>query len=144
MAVADPARLCRLSEDVRANRPRSAEHAFDRPNRKPSPRRDGGYDVSDYYGVHPRVGSLGDFANMLSVADERGVRVMLDLVVNHTSDEHPWFVSARSDRNSPLHDWCGWSDTEPPDRFVTCSGSSAPTRTCRCATAGSGDASPRC
>ena len=52
----------------------------------PSPRRDGGYDVSDYYGVHPRLGSLGDFAAMLHEAGERGIRVMLDLVVNHTSD----------------------------------------------------------
>src|SRR3954463_11164849 len=63
----------------------------------PSPRRDGGYDVSDYYGVHPRLGSLGDFAAFMHEADERGIRVMLDLVVNHTSDEHPWFQSARSD-----------------------------------------------
>src|SRR3981081_1545030 len=50
----------------------------------PSPRRDGGYDVCDYYGVHPRLGSLGDFATLMRAADERGIRVMLDLVVNHT------------------------------------------------------------
>ena len=71
----------------------------------PSPRRDGGYDITDHYGVHPRYGSLGDFAMLLNGADEHGIRVMLDLVVNHTSDEHPWFVSARSDRNSPYRDW---------------------------------------
>lgn len=83
----------------------------------PSPRRDGGYDVTDHYGIHPRFGSLGDFARLLSDADELGIRVMLDLVVNHTSNEHPWFVSARSDRSSPYRDWYVWSDTEPPDRF---------------------------
>jgi maltose alpha-D-glucosyltransferase/alpha-amylase len=83
----------------------------------PSPRRDGGYDVCDYYGVHPRLGSLGDFATLMREADERGIRVMLDLVVNHTSDAHPWFQAARSDPGSPFRDWYVWSETEPPDRF---------------------------
>jgi maltose alpha-D-glucosyltransferase/alpha-amylase len=83
----------------------------------PSPRRDGGYDVCDYYDVHRRLGSLGDFAGMMHEANERGIRIMLDLVVNHTSDQHPWFQSARSDPNSPFRDWYVWSETEPPDRF---------------------------
>jgi maltose alpha-D-glucosyltransferase / alpha-amylase len=83
----------------------------------PSPRRDGGYDISDYYDVHPRLGSLGDFAKLMHEADERGIRVMLDLVVNHTSDTHPWFQAARSDPESPFRDWYVWSETEPPDRF---------------------------
>jgi maltose alpha-D-glucosyltransferase/alpha-amylase len=83
----------------------------------PSPRRDGGYDVCDYYGVHPRLGSLGDFATFMHEADERGIRVMLDLVVNHTSDAHPWFQAARSDPQSPFRDWYVWSETEPADRF---------------------------
>jgi maltose alpha-D-glucosyltransferase/alpha-amylase len=83
----------------------------------PSPRRDGGYDVCDYYGVHPRLGTLGDFATLMHEADERGIRLMLDLVVNHTSDAHPWFQAARSDPRSPYRDWYVWSDTEPPDRF---------------------------
>jgi maltose alpha-D-glucosyltransferase/alpha-amylase len=83
----------------------------------PSPRRDGGYDVCDYYDVHPRLGSLGDFATLMHEADERGIRVMLDLVVNHTSDQHPWFQAARSDPDSPFRDWYVWSQTEPPDRF---------------------------
>jgi maltose alpha-D-glucosyltransferase/alpha-amylase len=83
----------------------------------PSPRRDGGYDITDYYGVYPRFGSLGDFATLLHEAGERGIRVMLDLVVNHTSDEHPWFQAARSDPESPFRDWYVWSQTEPPDRF---------------------------
>ena len=67
----------------------------------PSPRRDGGYDVTDYYGVHPQIGSLGDFAELLHLADNRGLRILLDLVLNHTSDEHPWFRSARARRESP-------------------------------------------
>jgi len=83
----------------------------------PSPRRDGGYDVTDYFGVHTRFGSLGDFAILLHEADERGIRVILDLVVNHTSDQHPWFQAARSDPESPFRDWYVWSETEPADRF---------------------------
>ena len=83
----------------------------------PSPRRDGGYDITDHYGVHPRYGSLGDFSRLIHEAGERGIRLMLDLVVNHTSDQHPWFRSARSDPASPFRDWYVWSETEPPDRF---------------------------
>src|SRR3954447_11423007 len=82
----------------------------------PSPLCDNGYDVSDYYGIHPRLGSLGDFAELARRCDERGIRIVLDLVVNHTSDEHPWFVAARSDPASPYRDWYVWSETEPPDR----------------------------
>jgi maltose alpha-D-glucosyltransferase / alpha-amylase len=82
----------------------------------PSPRRDDGYDVTDFYGVHPRIGTLGDFAELVHQAGNRGLRVMIDLVVNHTSDEHPWFTSARSSRDSPYRDWYVWSDTEPADR----------------------------
>jgi maltose alpha-D-glucosyltransferase/alpha-amylase len=82
----------------------------------PSPLRDDGYDVSDYYNVDPRLGSLGDFAELALQARQRGIRLLLDLVVNHTSDQHPWFVSARNDRDSPYRDWYVWSDEEPPDR----------------------------
>jgi maltose alpha-D-glucosyltransferase/alpha-amylase len=82
----------------------------------PTPGRDDGYDVADFYGIDPRLGSLGDFAELLDAADERGMRVMLDLVVNHTSDEHPWFRSARSSPDSPYRDWYVWSDSEPSDR----------------------------
>jgi maltose alpha-D-glucosyltransferase/alpha-amylase len=82
----------------------------------PSPLRDGGYDVSDYYGVDPRLGTPGDFVELASQAGSRGIRLLLDLVVNHTSDQHPWFQSARSDPNSPYRDWYVWSKDEPPDR----------------------------
>src|SRR4051794_6910612 len=82
----------------------------------PSPMRDAGYDVSDYYAVDPRLGSLGDFVELCREAEERGIRVLLDLVVNHTSNQHPWFRSARSSPDSPYRDWYVWSETEPPDR----------------------------
>jgi maltose alpha-D-glucosyltransferase / alpha-amylase len=82
----------------------------------PSPGRDDGYDVSDYYDIHPRLGTLGDVAELLHQASNRGLRVVLDMVVNHTSDQHPWFQSARSSRDSPYRDWYVWSDEEPPDR----------------------------
>lgn len=82
----------------------------------PSPQRDGGYDVSDYYGVDPRLGTLGDFVELATQARSRGIRLLLDLVVNHTSDQHPWFQSARSDPDSPYRDWYVWSKDEPADR----------------------------
>src|SRR5437762_6820717 len=82
----------------------------------PSPRRDDGYDVTDFYGIDPRLGSLGDFAELLHQCANRGIRVIMDLVVNHTSDEHPWFVSARGSKDSPFRDWYVWSEHEPPDR----------------------------
>ena len=83
----------------------------------PSPQRDAGYDVTDYYAVDPRLGSLGDFVELCRHAQERGIRILLDLVVNHTSDEHPWFRSARSAPDSPYRDWYVWSQAEPDDRF---------------------------
>jgi maltose alpha-D-glucosyltransferase/alpha-amylase len=82
----------------------------------PTPNRDDGYDVTDYYGVDARLGSLGDVAELLHEARNRGIRVILDLVLNHTSDQHPWFQSARSDPNSPYRDWYVWSAEAPPDR----------------------------
>jgi maltose alpha-D-glucosyltransferase / alpha-amylase len=82
----------------------------------PSPHRDYGYDITDYYGVDPRFGSLGDFVELATQARERGIRLLLDLVVNHTSDEHPWFQSARTDPDSPYRDWYVWSSEEPADR----------------------------
>ncbi|WNI14841.1 alpha-amylase family protein [Actinacidiphila sp. ITFR-21] len=82
----------------------------------PSPLKDDGYDVSDFYAVDPRLGTLGDFADLLRAAADRGLRVIMDLVVNHTSDQHPWFRSAVADPESPYRDWYVWSDREPADR----------------------------
>jgi maltose alpha-D-glucosyltransferase/alpha-amylase len=82
----------------------------------PSPDRDDGYDVSDFYNVDPRFGTLGDFTELVHQARDRGIRVIIDLVVNHTSDQHPWFRSARSSPDSPYRDWYVWSETEPADR----------------------------
>ncbi len=76
-----------------------------------SPLRDGGYDVSDYYDVLPEYGTVDDVRRLLDEAHRRGMRVIMDLVVNHTSDQHPWFQSARSSPNSPYRDWYVWSDT---------------------------------
>jgi maltose alpha-D-glucosyltransferase/alpha-amylase len=82
----------------------------------PTPNRDNGYDVADFYGVDPRLGTLGDFAELALEARERGIRLLLDLVVNHTSDQHPWFRAACADPRSPYRDWYVWSQEEPPDR----------------------------
>ncbi|EXG80213.1 alpha-amylase family protein [Cryptosporangium arvum] len=82
----------------------------------PTPNRDDGYDVADFYTVDPRLGTLGDFAELIHEAGNRGIRVIIDLVVNHTSNQHPWFKSAREDKDSPYRDWYIWSDTEPDDR----------------------------
>ena len=79
----------------------------------PTPNRDDGYDISDYYAVDPRLGSLGDFAALIRTAKDRGMRVIVDLVINHTSDRHPWFRDALRSENSTHRDWYVWVD-EPP------------------------------
>jgi alpha-glucosidase len=79
----------------------------------PSPMADFGYDVSDYTGVDPLFGTLSDFDRLLEEAHERGIRVILDYVPNHTSDEHPWFVASRSSRENPRRDWYLWRDPAP-------------------------------
>ena len=77
----------------------------------PSPLRDGGYDISDYYGVHPSYGSLDDFKRFLDAAHSRGMRVITELVINHTSSDHAWFQRARtSAADSPERDFYVWSD----------------------------------
>jgi maltose alpha-D-glucosyltransferase / alpha-amylase len=80
---------------------------------QPSPQRDDGYDIVDYYGVDPRYGTLGDFVEFTHGCKQRGMRVLIDLVVNHTSDQHPWFQSARQDKASPYRDWYIWSKKKP-------------------------------
>jgi trehalose synthase len=82
----------------------------------PSPREDNGYDIADYFGVDPRYGHLGDFVEVVRTAQDRGMRVIVDLVVNHTSDQHPWFQAARTSRDSPYRDFYIWRDEPPEDQ----------------------------
>ncbi len=82
----------------------------------PSPLRDGGYDVADYLDVHPDIGTLGDFVQLVDAAHSRGLRVIVDFVMNHTSDQHPWFQASRSDPDGPYGDFYVWSDTD--ERFA--------------------------
>ena len=78
----------------------------------PSPLRDDGYDISDYTSVNPTYGTIEDFKTFLAAAHSRRIRVITELVMNHTSDQHPWFHEARSSRNNPKRDWYVWSDTD--------------------------------
>ena len=78
----------------------------------PSPLRDDGYDIADYTSVHRSYGTLDDFKEFLAAAHQRGIRVIIELVLNHTSDQHPWFQEARSSRENPRRDWYVWSDTD--------------------------------
>ena len=78
----------------------------------PSPLRDDGYDIADYTTVHPSYGTLDDFKAFLTAAHNRGLRVVIEMVMNHTSDQHPWFQEARSSRDNPKRDWYVWSDTD--------------------------------
>ncbi|NUQ28209.1 MAG: trehalose synthase [Acidobacteriaceae bacterium] len=80
---------------------------------QPSPQRDDGYDITDYYSVDPRYGTLGDFVEFAHGCAQRGMRVMIDLVINHTSNQHPWFKAARSTPESPYRNWYVWSKKKP-------------------------------
>jgi alpha-glucosidase len=95
----------------------------------PSPNADMGYDVSDYTGVAPEYGTLDDFRRFLDGAHARGLRVVLDLVLNHTSQEHPWFLESRTSRDSPKRDWYVWRDPAPdggpPNNWNSAFGGSA-------------------
>jgi alpha-glucosidase len=89
----------------------------------PSPMRDFGYDVSNYCDIDPRFGSLNTFDAMLAAAHARGLKVILDFVPNHTSDQHPWFQESRSTRLSPKREWYVWRDAKPdgspPNNWVS-------------------------
>jgi len=78
----------------------------------PSPLRDDGYDIADYTSVNPSYGTIEDFKTFLDAAHSRGIRVITEVVVNHTSDQHPWFQESRSSRDNPKRDWYVWSDTD--------------------------------
>lgn len=95
----------------------------------PSPMADFGYDISDYEGIHPLFGQMADFDELLKEAHDSGIKIILDLVPNHTSDKHPWFLEARSSRNNPKRDWYIWHDAtpdgEPPNNWLSVFGGSA-------------------
>ncbi|MGM0374906.1 MAG: alpha-amylase family glycosyl hydrolase, partial [Chloroflexota bacterium] len=76
----------------------------------PSPMKDFGYDVSNYVDVDPLFGDLDDFDELLTKAHQRGIKIIIDLVPNHTSDQHPWFQASRSSRDDPKRDWYIWAD----------------------------------
>src|SRR3712207_382420 len=86
----------------------------------PSPLKDDGYDIADFYDIHPDYGTIEDFKQFLQEAHARGIRVIADLVVNHISDQHHWFQEARKGRDNPYHDYFVWSDTgtEYPDARI--------------------------
>ena len=94
-----------------------------------SPMADFGYDVADYTGIEPLFGSLEDFDRMLAAAHDRGLKLMLDFVPNHSSDRHPWFVESRSSRDNPKRDWYIWRDPAPdggpPNNWISDFGGSA-------------------
>ena len=81
----------------------------------PSEQRDDGYDITDFYGIDGRLGTPGDFSELMRTARDRGIRVIADLVMNHTSDRHPWFQAGR-DRDSPFHDFYVWADEKPAEK----------------------------
>ena len=95
----------------------------------PSPMKDFGYDVADYTGIDPLFGTLADFDQLIEAAHGIGLKIILDFVPNHTSDQHPWFIDARSARNNPRHDWYVWRDPAPdggpPNNWLSCFGGSA-------------------
>jgi maltose alpha-D-glucosyltransferase / alpha-amylase len=82
---------------------------------QPTPNHDNGYDIKDYYGVDPRHGSSGTFVEFMHHAKRLGINVIIDLVVNHTSDQHPWFQAARNDKDSKYRSWYVWSKKRPSD-----------------------------
>ncbi len=88
----------------------------------PTARKDDGYDIVDFFGVDPRLGTLGDFVELVRTARSRGIRVIVDFVMNHTSDAHPWFKSARRSVDDPYRDYYVWRATEPrASRRTSCS-----------------------
>lgn len=75
-----------------------------------SPMADNGYDISDYYEIAPEFGTNEQFEQLIGEADRRGIKIMMDLVINHTSDEHPWFIVSRSGKDNPKRDWYIWRE----------------------------------
>ena len=83
-----------------------------------SPNADNGYDISDYYGISPEYGSMEDMKALIRECENCGIRIIMDLVVNHTSDEHPWFVEAKKSKDSPYRDYYIWREGEKAVRLM--------------------------
>ncbi|HCB92770.1 MAG TPA: glucohydrolase, partial [Selenomonas sp.] len=79
----------------------------------PSPMVDNGYDISDYTGIDPSYGTMSDMEELISEAKKRDIRIVMDLVYNHSSDRHPWFLESKASRNNPKADWYIWRDAKP-------------------------------
>ena len=93
-----------------------------------SPNDDNGYDISDYYDIHPEFGTMDDFDQLLEAVHDRGMRLIMDLVVNHTSDEHKWFEESMSSKDNPKRDYYIWKkgkDGGPPNNWISFFGGSA-------------------
>ena len=100
----------------------------------PSPQVDFGYDISDYKNIDPKYGTLADFDRLVAEAKKRDIKIIMDMVMNHTSDKHKWFLESRSSRNNPYRDWYVWRDGkgetatskgEPPNNWQSDFGGSA-------------------
>jgi alpha-glucosidase len=95
----------------------------------PSPMKDFGYDVADYKGIHPQYGTMQDFDELLKAVHDRDMKLIMDLVPNHTSDEHPWFLASRSSKDNPRRNWYIWHDAKPdgtpPNNWISVFGGSA-------------------
>lgn len=93
-----------------------------------SPQDDNGYDISDYQDIDPMFGTMEDMEELIRTAGQYGIKIVMDLVLNHTSDEHPWFMEARKNKENPYHDYYVWRDgtaQEPPNELKSCFGGSA-------------------
>ena len=94
-----------------------------------SPLADEGYDISDYYNIDPRFGTMEDMERLIAEAKKRGIAIVMDLVVNHTSDEHPWFVESRKSEDNAYRDYYIWQEGKengcPPNNWGACFGGSA-------------------
>ncbi len=85
----------------------------------PSPNVDNGYDISDYTGINPAFGTMKDFDELIAEADKRGIKIVMDMVFNHTSDRHEWFLQSKQDRTNPKADWYIWRDAKPDGSVPT-------------------------
>ena len=93
-----------------------------------SPQKDNGYDISDYCAVNPQFGTMADMEELIAEAGKRNITIIMDLVLNHTSDQHRWFLEAKSSRDNPYHDYYIWRDGTPdmpPNDMRACFGGPA-------------------